>query len=105
MERQHDGPTAGQHVGGEDEQDGAGRDEPDEQDGGLRAPGRDAFLRGHEEPELFIKEPNARRVGGGPVDPMDGNFENDSIDYKVRHVLGVSRIDPKATVASNGSGS
>lgn len=64
-----------------------------------------AFLRGHEEPELFIREPNARRVGGGASDPMDGNFENDSIDYKVRHVLGVSRIDPKSTVASNGSGS
>lgn len=64
-----------------------------------------AFLRGHEEPEIFMKEPNARRVGGGAVDPMQGDFDHDAITYKVRHVLGFQRIDPKATVASNGSGS
>lgn len=63
------------------------------------------FLRGHEEPEVFIQEPDARRVGGGAVDPMSGSFENDSVNWKVRHILGVSRIDPKATVASNGTGS
>lgn len=62
------------------------------------------FLRGHSEPEIFIKEPNQRRVGGGAVNPMDGDFDNDSIEYKLRHVLGGVRLDPKATVASNGSG-
>ena len=60
------------------------------------------FLRGHEMPEIFIKEPNARRVGGG-VNPMDGDFMTDSIEYKVRHVIGGSRMDPKMTLASNGS--
>lgn len=64
-----------------------------------------AFLRGHEEPEIFMKSPNATRVGGGAVDPMQGDFEHDAITYKIRHVLGFQRIDPKATVASNGSGS
>lgn len=63
------------------------------------------FLRGHTEPEIFIKEPNARRVGAGVADPMAGDFDTDSIQYKVRHVLGGTRIDPKMTVASNGSGS
>lgn len=63
-----------------------------------------AFLRGHVEPELFVKEPNARRVGGGGVNPLDGDFDTDSIDYKVRHVFGGARIDPKMSVASNGSG-
>jgi hypothetical protein len=62
------------------------------------------FLRGHAEPEIFIKSPNARRVGGD-VNPMDGDFDTDSIQYKVRHVLGGTRISPKATIASNGSGS
>lgn len=66
---------------------------------------RIGFLRGHEEPEIFIKESNARRVGGGQSDPMDGDFETDTVQWKVRHVLGGSRIDPKMTVASNGSGS
>lgn len=62
------------------------------------------FLRGHEQPEIFIKEPNARRVGAGSSDPMNGDFDNDSINYKIRHVFGGTRMDPRATVASNGSG-
>lgn len=64
-----------------------------------------AFLTGHAEPEIFIKEPNARRVGGGAMSPLDGNFETDAIEYKIRHVIGGGRIDPHATVASNGSSS
>jgi hypothetical protein len=64
-----------------------------------------AFLRGHEQPEIWIKEPNARRAGGGAVDPMEGDFDTDSIQYRVRHVLGSATIDPKATVMSNGSAS
>ncbi len=61
------------------------------------------FLRGHESPEIFIKAPNAQRVGGGGVNPMDGDFNTDSIQYKVRHVLGGATLDNKMSVASNGS--
>jgi len=63
------------------------------------------FLRGHEEPEVFMKSPNAVRVGGGDAGALDGDFDVDSVEYKVRHVLGGSLMDPKAAVASNGSGS
>lgn len=63
------------------------------------------FLRGHAEPEIFIKSPNAQRVGGGAAAPMDGDFDTDSIQYKVRHVLGGILMDPKAAVGSNGTGS
>jgi hypothetical protein len=63
------------------------------------------LLRGHTEPEVFVKESNARRVGGGTVPPEEGDFDTDALNYKVRHVIGSSRVDPKATVASNGSGS
>jgi len=62
------------------------------------------FLRGFEDPSMWIKTPNARRVGGGDVDPMDGDFDTDGIQYRVRHVTGSARIDSRATVASNGSG-
>jgi len=62
------------------------------------------FLMGHTEPEIFIKAPNARRIGGGE-DPMNGDFDTDSIQYKIRHVLGGTRMDPKMTVASDGKGS
>jgi hypothetical protein len=62
------------------------------------------FLRGHESPEIFMKSPNATRVGGGGEDAMNGDFDTDSIEYKIRHVLGGTRLDPKMAVASNGSG-
>jgi hypothetical protein len=61
-------------------------------------------LRGHATPEVFIKESNQRRVGGGLASPLDGDFETDSIRYKVRMVTGGVLMDPKAAVASNGSG-
>ena len=63
------------------------------------------FLRGHETPETFMKEPNARRIGGGAGNPMDGDFDTDSIHYKIRHVIGGTMMEPRAAVYSNGSGS
>jgi hypothetical protein len=52
-----------------------------------------------------MKSPNAVRVGGGPVSPLSGDFDTDAVEYRVRHVTGVTLVDQKATVASNGSGS
>lgn len=63
------------------------------------------FLIGHEQPEIFMKSPTATRVGGGMVGPEDGDFDVDAIQYKVRHVIGGTRLDTKMTVSSNGSGS
>lgn len=60
------------------------------------------FLRGHESPELFLKSPNATRIGGGMVGAEDGDFDNDAVNYKVRHVFGGSLLEPKAAVASFG---
>jgi hypothetical protein len=60
-------------------------------------------LVGHEEPEVFMKLPNATRVGGGGAEDFD--FDTETREYKVRHVLGGTRLDPKMTMASNGSGS
>lgn len=61
------------------------------------------FLLGHETPEIFIKEPNQRRVGGGASNPMDGDFDTDSITYKVRKFQGTAVIDPKMSVVSKGT--
>ncbi|HLI84499.1 MAG TPA: hypothetical protein VKV17_11305 [Bryobacteraceae bacterium] len=61
------------------------------------------FLRGHEVPEIFRKLPNAQRLGGA-VDPMDGNYDNDSVGYKIRHVVGVGLMDGRGVVVSRGDG-
>lgn len=63
------------------------------------------FLRGHTSPELFMKASNSVSVGGGMTNELDGDFDTDSIEYKVRHVLGGVLMDPKMAVASNGTGS
>lgn len=61
------------------------------------------FLAGHETPELFLKEPNQRRIGGGS-NLFDGSFENDSLENKIRMFIGGGRIDSNMTMASNGTG-
>lgn len=60
------------------------------------------FLAGEEQPAIFTKTPNQSRVGGG-LDNV--SFENDTQEMKVRHVIGGLQVEPKATMASNGSGS
>lgn len=60
------------------------------------------FLRGYRQPQLFVKDPDARQLGGGDVNVLDGDFDTDGIDYKLRHVFGASTGDPKMTVASKG---
>lgn len=64
-----------------------------------------AKLRGHEDPALYERAPNARRIGGGDV--ME-SFEDDSVAWRVRHVFGGTRLTStggaRATAASNGSG-
>ena len=59
------------------------------------------YLAGHEAPELFVKAPNASRVGGGMVAE---SFETDTQEYRIRHVFGFTQVAPYATVMSNGSG-
>lgn len=61
------------------------------------------FIRGFAEPVLYQKLANTIRVGGG-VDQMAGDFATMSQEYKGVMAFGGARMDPKATVASNGSG-
>jgi hypothetical protein len=60
------------------------------------------FLAGHDTPELWVKSPNAQRIGGGPVAPEDGDFEHDAIQYRVRMVLGGTLMDYRSSIASTG---
>jgi len=62
-------------------------------------------LRGRENPQLFVKDPDQTLLGGGDTSPMEGNFDYDGIDYKLRHIFGAAQGDPKMAVSSNGTGS
>lgn len=70
----------------------------------LPAPGGDrpalavAFLRGYETPDIRQKA-NA----GQGVDPDQGDFEDDSIHYRVRHVTGGAALVPTFTAARTGA--
>lgn len=76
-----------------------------------------SFLRGREMPQLFMRLPNQVAIGEGRMgpgagvmpgttntNPMEGDFDTDGIDYKIRHFLGGTLLDPILAVASNGSG-
>lgn len=75
------------------------------QGGDARAALEFAKLRGYEEPALYERVSNARRVGGGDV--ME-SFDDDSVAWRVRHVFGGARLvntgGKKSTVASEGDG-
>lgn len=63
-----------------------------------------AKLTDHEEPEIFMKNPNAVKLGGGE-DVFGGDFDTDSIEYKVRHICGGALFDWRGCYASTGAGS
>ncbi|WP_193774605.1 Mu-like prophage major head subunit gpT family protein [Vallitalea guaymasensis] len=44
-------------------------------------------------PQLFIKDVGAIYASGGKVNIYEGSFENDKIDYKVRHAWGATAVD------------
>ena len=67
-----------------------------------------AFLSGYEAPQLFMRAGTQMMLGGGLVSPMEGGFDNDAVDYKVRHVIGGSHTNAvggwRFTYMSDGTG-
>lgn len=57
-----------------------------------------AFLRGYETPD--IRQKNG---GGVNVSPDSGDFDDDSVRYRVRHVTGGASVDPMHTYAGTGA--
>lgn len=62
-----------------------------------------AFLRGFETPDIRQKNGAGTRQGGGAISPEDGDFDDDSVRYRVRHVTGAASVDPIHTYAATGS--
>lgn len=61
-----------------------------------------AFLQGHENPDLRVKADTGQRPGGGSIAAKEGSFDDDTIQYRVRHVVGASALDPTFAFASRG---
>jgi hypothetical protein len=58
------------------------------------APIEVGFLMGHRQPELFRQSPNQESISGAGATPDDGDFENDAMQWKVRHVMGGIDVEP-----------
>ena len=56
-----------------------------------------AHLEGHERPEICMKASNKVSMGGGPISPMEGDFETDNVFYRVRICFGVTALDWRGT--------
>lgn len=62
-----------------------------------------AFLQGQEAPDLRVKADTGNRAGGGTIAPEQGSFDDDTVQYRVRHVVGGAAVDPTFTYVSQGS--
>jgi hypothetical protein len=61
------------------------------------------FLQGHEVPDLRVKNDQGVRPGGGSIGAGEGSFDDDTVQYRVRHVVGAATIDNTFTYASRGA--
>jgi hypothetical protein len=52
-------------------------------------------LRGHETPEVCQKMSDKISLGGAPISPLEGDFDSDSIRWRIRHIFGGTTTDPR----------
>lgn len=57
------------------------------------------FLRGRENPEIVQKVSDKLTLGGGAVSPLEGDFDSDSMQWRVRHIMGGAVLDPRFAYA------
>lgn len=57
------------------------------------------MLRGHESPEIVQKMSDKISLGGAPISPLEGDFDSDSCQWRVRHILGGTQTDPRYAYA------
>ncbi|MGQ4574899.1 phage major capsid protein [Dermabacteraceae bacterium P7006] len=61
------------------------------------------FLNSQQAPQLRVKADTGNRVGGGAIDPLQGSFNDDTIQFRVDHIVGAALADPTFTYVSYGS--
>lgn len=62
-----------------------------------------AFMRGEETPDIRVKADTGNRVGGGSIAPEEGSFNDDTIAYRGRHIVGAATLSHAHTYASKGA--
>ena len=62
------------------------------------------FLAGYETPDMRYKADQGNALGGGSLSADAGSFDDDTIYYRVRHIVGAATGDPLFTYASDGVG-
>lgn len=63
---------------------------------------RYGFLRGYEAPGVYVREGDVRPLMGSGVDPFDGDFLSDEIEFKLRFTFGVDEVDWRGGYKSTG---
>ena len=63
-----------------------------------------AFLRGHETPELRVKDTASYTLTGTDVPVREGSFDNDDIQMRIRHLATGAFLVPAGTFGSKGTG-
>ena len=62
------------------------------------------YLRGHETPEICMRDSNKVSTAGAPIGPFAGDFATDNIFYRVRQVMGSVQLDPRFAYSQTGTG-
>lgn len=62
-------------------------------------------LRGRETPELRMASATGVALGGGAINPREGSFLNDDIEFRVRSFVGAAGIASETVAVSTGTGS
>jgi hypothetical protein len=70
----------------------------------IRAPFWFGRVRGYEKPDFRYKADQGRAIGGGDIVVNEGSFDDDTIWYRGRHIMGVAHGDPTLTYGSDNSG-
>jgi len=69
----------------------------------LRPAVRYGFLNGYEQPEVWVKDSDARRLANGQdEDPLAGSWANDSIEFKLRFTFGADEADYRGSYRATG---
>ena len=62
---------------------------------------RYGYVIGEEAPQITVRDSDARMLmGGSEVDPFDGSFESDDIEFRLRFTFGADLMDYRGAVRS-----